>query len=216
MQKLADETGGEAFVNTNDITGAIHKAVEDSAATYTLGFYINRDSLDGEFHELKVHVKGKGLTVRYPQSYYAFKDVSATEDQTKRDVVTAVQSPLESSVIPLQATLVRVNQPRPNSLSLSCSIDIGNFQLRQSDHLHKGAVIVYVIEQDQSGKVVYQWDKGYSFQLTDTQYADLLKSGMIFHQYVRPRADVTTLRVLVEDPGNGELGSLIIPLSHIN
>ena len=40
MQKLADETGGEAFVNTNDITGAIRRAVEDSAVTYTLGFYL--------------------------------------------------------------------------------------------------------------------------------------------------------------------------------
>jgi len=38
METLADETGGEAFVITNNITGAIRQAVEDSAATYTLGF----------------------------------------------------------------------------------------------------------------------------------------------------------------------------------
>ena len=54
MQKLADETGGRAFVNTNDLTGAIRDAVEDSAVTYTLGFYITQNSLDGKFHELKV------------------------------------------------------------------------------------------------------------------------------------------------------------------
>ena len=32
--------------------------------------------------------------------------------------------------------------------------------------VRKGAVIVYVFEQDQTGKVVYQWEKGYNFQVT--------------------------------------------------
>jgi len=47
MQKLADETGGRAFVNTNDLTGTIRHAVEDFTATYTLGFYIDSDSSTG-------------------------------------------------------------------------------------------------------------------------------------------------------------------------
>ena len=64
METLGEETGGEALVNSNDITRAIRKAVEDSAVTYTLGFYIDRASIDGKFHELKVQVKRKGLSVR--------------------------------------------------------------------------------------------------------------------------------------------------------
>ncbi|MGC1106562.1 MAG: VWA domain-containing protein [Candidatus Acidiferrales bacterium] len=216
MKKLADETGGQAFVNTNDITGAIRKAVEDSAVTYTLGFYINRDDLDGKFHELTVKLNAKGLILRYPKGYFAFPDTVATKNEDQARLMTAVQSPIESSVIPLQATLARVNQPEPNSLSLSCSIDIRNLQLVQSGSVRKGAVIVYVIEQDQTGKVVQQWDRGYNFQFTDAQYAALLKSGMAFHQYVHPHAGVTTIRVLVEDPSTSDLGSLIIPLSQIN
>ena len=216
MEQLADETGGQAFVNTNDITGAIRKAVEDSAVTYTLGFYINRDALDGKFHEVKVEVRGKGLTVRYPKGYFAFPDAAPTKNEEEQVVETALQSPVESSMIPLQATLARVSQPEPNSLSLSCSIDIRNLQLAQRSNLRKGTVIVYVFEQDQTGKVVYQWDRGYSFQLTDAQYAALLKSGMTFHQYLHPKAAVTTLRVLIEDPATSEVGSLIIPLSQIN
>lgn len=216
MQKLADETGGQAFVNTNDITGAIRKAVEDSAVTYTLGFYINRDSLDGKFHEVKVDVRGKGLTIRYPKGYFAYPDTAPTKNEDQIRLMSAVNSPLESSVIPLQATLSHVSQPEPNSLSLSCAIDIHSLQLAQTGNLRKGSVIVYVIEQDQTGKVVQQWNRGYNFQMTDTQYAALLKSGMVFRQNVHPHAGVTTLRVLVEDPSTSQLGSLIIPLSQIN
>ncbi|MFZ3362323.1 MAG: VWA domain-containing protein, partial [Candidatus Acidiferrales bacterium] len=216
MQMLADDTGGQAFVNTNDITGAIRKAVEDSAVTYTLGFYIDRDALDGKFHELKVEVKRSGLTVHYPKGYFAFPDTVPTKDEDQIRLLTAVRSPIESSVIPLQATLARVDQPQPNSLSLSCSIDIHKLQLAQTGDLHKGAVIVYVFEQDQTGKVVYQWEKGYDFQITDPQYAALLKSGMMFHQYLHPKAGVTTVRVLVENASTNQLGSLIIPLSQVN
>jgi VWFA-related protein len=216
MQELADETGGQAFVNTNDITGAIRKAVEDSAVTYTLGFYINRDALDGKFHEVKVEVRGKGLTIRYPKGYFAYPDTAPTKDEDQMRLLSAVQSPLQSSVIPLQATLSRVDQPEPHSLSLSCSIDVHNLQLVQTGNLHKGAVIVYVLEQDQTGKVVYQWDQGYSIQANDVQYAALLRSGVVFQKDLHPEADVTTLRVLVEDPSTNQLGSLIIPLSQVH
>jgi hypothetical protein len=37
VQDMADDTGGRAFVNTNDLTGALRQAVEDSEATYALG-----------------------------------------------------------------------------------------------------------------------------------------------------------------------------------
>ena len=215
MEKIAEDTGGRAFVNTNDVTAAIRKAVEDSAVNYTLGFYIDPHSADGEFHELKVQVKRAGLTIRYPKGYLAAEDAPTTKDQNWKTVVMAVQSPVESSVIPLQAKVDRVNQPLPSSLRLLCSIDIHNLQLVQTGNLRKGAVSVYVIEQDRSGKVLSQWSRTYDLRLSEKQYAVLLKSGMPFSQDVQPKAGVTTLRVLVEDPATAELGSLIIPLSQV-
>jgi VWFA-related protein len=215
MQKMAEETGGRAFVNTNDLTGAIRDAVEDSAVTYTLGFYIGSDSLDAKFHELKVQVKREGLTTRYPKGYFAVRDAPPTKDQNWKMVVTAVHSPVESSVIPLQAQVDRISQPLPNSLRLLCSIDIHHLQLVQTGDLRQGSVSVYVIEQDGIGRVLSQWSKAYDLRLSEQQYAALLKSGLPFSQEVQPKAGVTTLRVLVEDPATAEIGSLIIPLSAI-
>jgi hypothetical protein len=130
-------------------------------------------------------------------------------------VVTAVQSPIESSVIPLQAKVDRVDQPLANSLRLLCSIDIHNLRLTQTGDLRKGAVSVYVIQQDASGKTLSQWTKTYDLQLSEKQYAALLKSGMSFTQDVQPKAGATTLRVLVQNPTTAEVGSLIIPLSQV-
>jgi VWFA-related protein len=215
MQKLADDTGGEAFINTNDITSAIRKAVEDSAVTYTLGFYIDPHSADGKFHELKVQVKREGLTIRYPKGYLAAEDAPPTKDQNWKTVLSAVQSPIESSLIPLQAKVDRVNEPLPNSLRLLCSIDIHNLRLVQTGELRKGTVSVYIIQQDGVGKVLSRWTKTYELELSEKQYASLLKSGMPFSQDVQPKSGATTLRILVQDPTTAEIGSLIIPLSQV-
>ncbi len=185
MEKVAEETGGQAFVNTNDITGAIRKAVEDSAITYTLGFYLDAASLDGKFHEIRVQSKRKDVTIRYPKGYFAYKETAGSQDQNEKTLIMAVRSPIESSLIPLQATVERVNQPEPSSLSVACSIDVHNFQWTQSGNLRKGSLAMYVIEQDTAGKVLQKWDKTFNLQFTEEQYAALLKTGMLFRQSVQ-------------------------------
>jgi hypothetical protein len=50
---------------------------------------------------------------------------------------------------------------------------------------------------------------------TPEQYATYLKSGFTFHQFIQPQEGVATLRIVVEDPGTAEVGSLIIPLSQL-
>ena len=215
MEKVAEETGGQAFVNTNDITGAIRKAVEDSVVTYTLGFYLDASSLDGKFHEIKVQSKRKGLTLRYPKGYFAYKDDAPSQDRNQQVLLTSLRSPVEASLVPMEARVDRVSQPEPNSLNLACAIDIRNIRLVQEGGLRRGAVAVYTIEQDATGKVLQKWDKAFNLQFTDNQYADLLRTGMLFRQTVHLRAGTTTLRVLVEDPSTSNVGSLIIPLSEV-
>jgi len=214
MQKLADETGGQAFVNTNDITGAIRKAVEDSAVTYTLGFYINRDALDGKFHEVKIKVRGQGLTVHYPKGYFAYPDTAPTKDEDQRRLLSAVQSPVESSSIPVQVTVERVDQP-PHWFKVTCSIDAHDVSLVQTGDLRKGVIEVYIVEQDQTGKVLLQSGKSFTLQFPENKYDALLKSGLFFHELVEPKSGAITLRVLVEDPATSKVGSLIIPLSQL-
>jgi VWFA-related protein len=216
MEKIAEETGGRAFLNANDITSAIRKAVEDSAVTYTLGFYIDSDSLDGKFHELKVQVRRSGLNLRYPKGYFALKDASATQDDRHNNFLMAIKSPLESSAIPLQIQVSRVNQPAPNSLALSGSIGIHELHLAESGGIRTGALDITVIEQDQTGKVLKESANRINLRFTEKQYPVVLESGITFRKSVQPQSGATTLRVLVQDPSTAAIGSLIIPLSQIN
>lgn len=215
MQKLAAETGGQAFVNTNDITGAIRKAVEDSQLTYTLGFYIDQSSIDGKFHELKLQVKRKGLKLQYPRGYFAYEDAPVTKEDANMRLLTALRSPIQSSAIPVTARIERVDKPLPHSLSILGTIDIRNVNLAENNGSRAGSVDVVTIEQDQTGKVLAQSGSTINLHFTGAQYADYTKSGFSFHQLVQPNPGATTLRIVIEDPASAEVGSLIIPLSSV-
>lgn len=215
MVELADDTGGQASVNTNALTDAIRQAVENSVATYRLGFYVDQNSLDGKFHELKVQVRRSGLNLRYPKGYFAAKDASGRQNERSSALAMAIQSPFEWSALPVQVRLARVDKPQPRSLEIVGSVDLKNVQLRQEENTWTGALAVYVVEQDVSGKVLVQIPDGLRLGLSEQQYQEYLESGLIFRQWIQPRADSTTLRVLVQDPATSNIGSVIIPLAQV-
>lgn len=213
MQQVADLTGGRAFVNGNDLTGAIRDAVDDAAVLYSLGFYIDEHSADGKFHELKVVVARSGVTVRYPKAYIASKDSPSTQNDVNNNFITAARSPIESSAIPLQANIERVNNPAPNSVRITGNIDLHEVRLAENGMLHEGAVDVIIVEQDASGKVLSQSANHLKLSFTNEKYALILNSGVQFEKRLQPKPEVATLRILVEDPTTARVGSLIVPLS---
>jgi hypothetical protein len=96
---LADRTGGRAFYNTNDITGAIHRAIDDSRVTYVLNYYPNHNQWDGRFREIKVKVNRPGVEVRSRRGYFAFANVVVSHKDKEAIMVDAAKSPLESTAL---------------------------------------------------------------------------------------------------------------------
>jgi len=71
LTKIAQETGGRVFLNSNDLDRAIVESVQDSSTFYEVGYYPSHKQWDGKFHTIKVKVAGDGLVVRHRRGYYA-------------------------------------------------------------------------------------------------------------------------------------------------
>jgi len=208
MEQLADETGGRAFFNTNDLRGAIRTAVDDATVTYTLGFYPDPNSLDDKFHELKVRVKRSGYDVHSPRGYFALKDTPVSDAQHQNTVTEAILSPLESSAIHVDAAL----EHGKDSLAVAGSIDVRDLQLSEA---LTGTVEVSIVQQDAAGRILDQTRKLYNITLTKESYAAHLKSGMVFREQILPKEGLATLRILISNPSDARVGSLIIPYSQV-
>ena len=211
MQELADQSGGRAFYNNNDISTAIRTAVDDADLSYRLGFYVEESALDGEFHDLKIHVRRPGVDIRYPSGYFAIK-TDSTAQQRQREIQSALGSPLESSAIHL---LARVNRDAQD-FSISGSIDIRDLQLDAADKTRKGSVEFFIIQQDALGRVLDRYRHRLDLSLTSAEYDAYLKSGIFFRQNVPAKSGAATIRILAGDPSSARIGSLIIAVSGVH
>lgn len=201
MRELAEETGGRAFLNTNDLAGAVHSAIDDGAVTYTLGFYADEAALDSKFHELKVRVMRTSVEVRTQKGYFASKGAENSQAAT-------IASPMESSAIHVLARVERDG----DALSISGSIDLRNLTLEQNA---KGEVEIFFVQQDASGAMLDQRHENMHLQLTPQQYQAYLKTGVFFRTRIPQKEGWKTLRIVAADRASGAAGSLIVPASEI-
>jgi VWFA-related protein len=112
MAKAATETGGRIFVNTNDLSGAIAKAVEDSRTYYLLGFYPSQKRWDGKFHVLKVLVNRPGVKATHRRGYYA-----TDPENWRKSSAEELKSALEKGTVASTGILfyARAMPPPPSS-----------------------------------------------------------------------------------------------------
>ncbi|HEX4067626.1 MAG TPA: VWA domain-containing protein [Acidobacteriaceae bacterium] len=214
MVDMAADTGGHAFLNTNNLTDAIRQVVEDSAPNYTLGFYLPQDEVDGKFHRIRVEVKKPGTALTYARGYFAFRDRGSSEDDRHNAFLEAIRSPLDSSAVRVDVRLARVEQPA-HTLQVVGVAGIGGLPFEQRGDVRTGALEIYAVEQDAAGNVLAQVNQQMNLKLSEQQYRAYLKSGVLFRGVVALKPGATVLRVLVQEAGTAELGCVIVPLDRV-
>jgi VWFA-related protein len=68
LRQLADDTGGQAIVNRNDLLPALRKDAKDFQTYYSIG-YTPDHAGDGQFHTIAVEVKRPGVRLRHRSGY---------------------------------------------------------------------------------------------------------------------------------------------------
>ena len=71
MDNMAERTGGKSFKNSNDLALGLRTSIEDGAIYYTLTYYPENKTWDGQFRTIQVKGNRPGVNLRYRQGYYA-------------------------------------------------------------------------------------------------------------------------------------------------
>jgi len=82
---LAEDTGGKAFLDSNDITAGITQAQQGMGSYYLVGYYSSNDAKDGKYRRITVRMNGKlaGLKLEHRPGYYADKVWGRLNSQDK-------------------------------------------------------------------------------------------------------------------------------------
>jgi VWFA-related protein len=212
---LAKQAGGFAIYDTNDMSGAIRKALDDQKSYYLIGYQPDATIFDpsqSRFNRLTVKVKGDGLNVRYRSGFYGIKDddqktVAPTPQQQIMRVLT---SPFASSGISLRLTPIVGNEARAGSF-VRALVHVPAKDLTfttNPDGSHVAVINVVAYTFDDYGKVVDSTGETHTLTLPDKIFQRALTSGLVYSLNVPIRnAGAYQLRVAVRDDKSQRVGS---------
>jgi VWFA-related protein len=71
LQRMADDTGGRACENTNNMAGCVMKALIEDASYYEISYYPTNVRWDGRFHRITIQTSQRGIHLDYRRGYIA-------------------------------------------------------------------------------------------------------------------------------------------------
>lgn len=99
---LAGDTGGKAFLDSNDF-GKVFKGVQDDTSFYyVLGYHSTNPARDGKYRKISVKLNRPDLKLEYRRGYYAPADYQhANRDDRERQLNEELASDLPATDLPL-------------------------------------------------------------------------------------------------------------------
>jgi VWFA-related protein len=215
MQSLAQGTGGLAFYNTNDIGGAIRRAIDDSGLTYELAYYPTHDQWDGRFREIKVELKRPGVHLRYRKGYFA-TPVTATTPSSQGQILTvAARNPLEATELALNVQINAVDSPGARRAKVEVRVDSDQLHFELNAGHWTDKVEVAWIELDAEGSDIGHSAKTIDLNIPDQAHDKIKREGLVFNETIGLVDGAVELRLVARDTGTGSVGSVNIPLTRI-
>jgi VWFA-related protein len=230
-EEVADDSGGQAIYNTNDLTSAIAKAIDNGSHIYTLTYVPPKVKDDGHFHHIDVEVDRPGLHLVYRKGYNAERtptlDAPAPGPALMKAAMegnapAATQVLFDVGIWPSSQT---AKTPIPQSMKTSKSAHTIRYEVHygfpatqiafatQPDGLLHGAIEFDISAYDMIGTRVALLSQTVKIPLPISQYDDFASKPIQFTQLVDLPPGQLTLHIGVLDTVNNKVGTLELPFT---
>ena len=99
---LASDTGGRAFLDSNDFSKIFKGVQQDTSTYYLLGYHSTNPARDGRYRRIVVKSNLPGVKIDYRRGYYAPADYKhSTKEDKERQLEEELASELPATDLPL-------------------------------------------------------------------------------------------------------------------
>ncbi|MGB6676786.1 MAG: VWA domain-containing protein, partial [Terriglobales bacterium] len=99
---LAADTGGRAFLDSNDFSKVFKGVQDDTSTYYVLGYHSTNPARDGRYRHITVSLNRPGVKIEYRRGYYAPADYQhSTKEDRERQLEEELNSDLPATDLPL-------------------------------------------------------------------------------------------------------------------
>jgi len=213
---LADETGGFAVLNNNDLSGGMRRVLDDQSY-YLVGYEPDADTFDParrKFNKLDVKVLRKGVTVRYRSGFFNVVDGEKPQTPFKEktpiaQLETALVSPFAVSGIDLRMNALFGSDARGPFVRSLLHINANDLRFTdEKDGTKLASFDVMAMSFGDNGQIVDRLAKSYTLTLKPDAYQRIQVNGFVY-RFVFPvkKAGAYQYRVAIRDAQGGRVGS---------
>jgi len=238
MDMLAEQTGGRAFYNQNDLTGIIGKVIGSSEDFYTLSYTPSNANMNGAFRNIAVKAGNGNYKLSYRHGYFARNEdlpgaagtiqqeaaIEASHDPTKRDPLAPF---MEFGMPQTEQILYKAHVHHPDSkpgdpsvadqesgrYAIDFAVDSGDLGLKlEPDGNRHDTLNISWIVYDRYGQVVSREDHLVQLNVKPDVYTVFQKNGVQLHGAIKvPKGDYW-LRTGIYDERTHKVGTMEVPL----
>jgi VWFA-related protein len=218
LNALAADTGGRAFLNSNDLSAGVTKALKESSAYYLLAWRPETGEGNQKIRRIEVTVNGRpDLLVRF---HHAFGDSSSQETASEKRkegettpkpagelMAEAIRAAYPKSDLPVAISLNFLDLAS-SGLSLTTSIKVKTASLvldNQGEHMAVIDLAGGVF--DDQGKPVSSFNKRLTIRAKATNANTAPPDSVFYHHFSTVKPGLYQVRVAAVDPKQGRTGS---------
>jgi VWFA-related protein len=219
MRALAEETGGVAYVNSNDIGGGVRRALEDQKGYYLIGYRPDEGTFDAatgrmRYHRLTLNVTRPGLKVRTRRGFFGFEGKALTPAGVPRtraqQIRAALVSPFPAGGVGLRLTSLFGRDLKQGAFVRSLiHIDGRDLTFRkQPDGTYKSVIDVVALTFGAKGQVVGEVNVTHTVEASERLYKQIQEAGLLYNMVIpAKKPGAYQLRIAVRDTASERTGS---------
>ncbi|MBM3766459.1 MAG: VWA domain-containing protein [Acidobacteria bacterium] len=213
LRTIAEETGGKAFLNDNDVAGSLRKVLDDQSGFYLLAYDPSDSTFNRKYHKITVRVKRKGLQVRSRSGFMGVEDKPeppAPKLTKEQQLVAAIKNPFHKSAIPVKLTGIFVVDEKLNqSMNTLLHVDLRQVKFKDTgDGKQHAAINVLVAGFDADGNAANHTYDTFNINVENAKFDEARKRGMMLAvRYPVKRAGPYQLRAVIRDAETADVGS---------
>jgi len=215
---LAEQTGGFAVVNTNDLAAGLRRITADVRDYYVIGYEPDPSTFVGQEnrprqHTITVKTRRPGLRVRSRRTFVGVSDpkLRTTEPTPAESLVRAAMSPFTEGTIELGATSLTGYSPQVGSFVRTVlRLDTRALTFSEAaDGTRTATVDLVGLVFGSDGVQVHNVSTGFDVKLDKRTSPQALAAGLVYATRLPiPKAGGYQLRFAVRDRRSSAVGSV--------
>ena len=234
MFALAEDTGGKAVFNNNDLNLGLQKILDDTESYYLLAFEPTVSYRDGRFRKLEIKIPGRPeLKVRTRKGYFApddkaaekaerdlakaaEKDKKKTPEKLAAEAKTAAEKQISAGLsslfqrreVPVEMAVTFFNTSKEGvqtDVFAHMEASALKFQSVQ-DRRQAGLDLIGVVYKE-DGKPEQSFSETLNLNLRPTTYDVTIKNGLTYVKRLTLKPGFYQLRLVARDAGGAQIGT---------